>query len=478
VFTSNQLNVVERDVSVTGTGTLTLAKGTLQLGNGGTTGTINGGTSFNLATTGGTLAFKRSDDFTYSGVISGAAGLTQAGAGNLTLTGVNTYTGATTVSAGTLTLAGSATFGSGAITLTGGLLNLGGRTITNTVTVNGGSLAGGSINLSQMTISSGTVSANLTGSASYTKAGAGAVTLSGNNTYTGSTVVNAGTLTAGSNNAFSTGNLTVNAGATLGVGAGVTLANNVTLSGATTILANGGILSGVLSGTGSMTKTGTGSLTLTGNNTFTGGTVVQSGTLRVDGVLAGTVTINTGGKLGGTGRMNGGVSVQTGGSVGAGGVAPSALTLAALELRNGASLELKIVDGAGSAGVGFDRYLVTGALDLSAASLTDRVTLRLSGLPTNFNAASNLTFTFLDYGSLNLGAASNITDLFAINTDNLFDQNGNALSSGSFSLINDTASKQLSVAYTSPIPEPSTYGLSLGALGLGVAMVRRRRRQA
>ncbi|MEY4271334.1 MAG: hypothetical protein RL250_200, partial [Verrucomicrobiota bacterium] len=98
-------------------------------------------------------------------------------------------------------------------------------------------------------------------------------------------------------------------------------------------------------------------------------------------------------------------------------------------------------------------------------------------LPARFNAATNLTFTFLDYGSLNLGGANNITDLFTINADNLFDQNGQALSSGSFSLVNDAASRQLSVAYTAPIPEPSTYGLGLGALGLAIAMVRRRRAQ-
>jgi MYXO-CTERM domain-containing protein len=60
----------------------------------------------------------------------------------------------------------------------------------------------------------------------------------------------------------------------------------------------------------------------------------------------------------------------------------------------------------------------------------------------------------------------------------LFDQNGNALSSGSFSVLNDAITKQLSVVYTSPIPEPSTYGLGLGALGLAIAMVRRRRSRA
>ncbi len=97
------------DIVKTGGGTLVLAAdntysggttvsaGTLQLGNGGTSGSIVGNVTDN-----GTLAFDRSDDFTFAGVISGSGALVQSGAGTLTLTGANTYTGGTTVSAGTL----------------------------------------------------------------------------------------------------------------------------------------------------------------------------------------------------------------------------------------------------------------------------------------------------------------------------------------------------------------------------------------
>ncbi|MCX6917716.1 MAG: autotransporter-associated beta strand repeat-containing protein [Verrucomicrobia bacterium] len=96
--------VIEKDIGNTGTGALSVASGTtLQLGNVGTTGTFNGGLSFNQSA--GNLAFNRSDNINYTGVLSGTGSLTQAGTGNLTLTGANTYTGTTTVSAGTLTLA-------------------------------------------------------------------------------------------------------------------------------------------------------------------------------------------------------------------------------------------------------------------------------------------------------------------------------------------------------------------------------------
>lgn len=79
------------------TGGTTTSAGTLQLGNAGTTGSIVGNVTNN-----GTLAFNRSDDATFGGVISGTGAVAKLGANTLTLTGANTYTGATTVAAGTL----------------------------------------------------------------------------------------------------------------------------------------------------------------------------------------------------------------------------------------------------------------------------------------------------------------------------------------------------------------------------------------
>ena len=118
-------------------GGTTINAGTLQLGNGGTTGSVEGNIANNAA-----LAFNRSDDVTYGGVISGTGSLTQAGSGQLTLTGANTFTGVTTVSAGRLAVNGS--LASGVNVLGGG--NLGGTgTIGGNVTVNGGISPGNSI---------------------------------------------------------------------------------------------------------------------------------------------------------------------------------------------------------------------------------------------------------------------------------------------------------------------------------------------
>lgn len=84
------------------TGGTTITSGTLQIGDGGTSGSISGGVGNS-----GKLVFNRSDDVTYAGVVSGSGALDKAGAGTLVLTGVNTFSGATTVRAGTLQVSGN-----------------------------------------------------------------------------------------------------------------------------------------------------------------------------------------------------------------------------------------------------------------------------------------------------------------------------------------------------------------------------------
>jgi rhamnogalacturonan endolyase len=86
-------------------GGLQINSGTLQIGNGGTTGTPGSGDIANQAT----LVFHRADAVSDSGfgVISGAGTLVQRGEGVLTLTKAHTYTGATILEAGTLALTGA-----------------------------------------------------------------------------------------------------------------------------------------------------------------------------------------------------------------------------------------------------------------------------------------------------------------------------------------------------------------------------------
>ncbi|MBN1576664.1 MAG: DUF2341 domain-containing protein, partial [Chitinispirillaceae bacterium] len=111
--------------------------GSLQIGNGGNTGSISGDITNNRS-----LNFNRSDSMTYSGVISGSGAVTKNGTGTLILTGTNTYNGATTVSAGSLIVNGSTDTGS-AVTIASGAI-LGGTGICGgPVTVNGGTISPG-----------------------------------------------------------------------------------------------------------------------------------------------------------------------------------------------------------------------------------------------------------------------------------------------------------------------------------------------
>jgi outer membrane autotransporter protein len=118
-------------------GGTTIAAGTLQIGNGGTTGAVTGNIVDN-----GALIFNRSNALTFVGIVSGTGSLTKAGAGTLTLASANTYTGATQVTAGTLSLTGS---------------------VTSVVTVSGGTLAGTGTMAGLAVASGGTVSPGVGG---------------------------------------------------------------------------------------------------------------------------------------------------------------------------------------------------------------------------------------------------------------------------------------------------------------------------
>jgi len=150
-------------------GGTTITAGTLQIGNGGTAGSITGNVTDN-----GALAFDRSDSVAFAGIIAGAGGVTQIGTGTTILTGSNTYSGGTTISSGTLQIGNGGTTGS----------------ITGNVTDNGTLVFNRS---GDKKTSDGVIS----GSGNVVKLGTDTLVLTANNTYSGRTIIQDGTLVAG-----------------------------------------------------------------------------------------------------------------------------------------------------------------------------------------------------------------------------------------------------------------------------------------
>ncbi|SDY31905.1 outer membrane autotransporter barrel domain-containing protein [Variovorax sp. YR266] len=244
------------------TGTTTISAGVLQLGSGGTTGSVKGNIVDNA-----TLTVQRSNALTLSGTISGSGALVQAGTGTTILTADNTYAGGTVISAGTLQLGNGGTTGS----IVGNVLN-------NATLV---------INRSDALTLSGTIS----GTGSLVKEGAGTTTLTAANSYGGGTALKQGRLNVGNNLALGTGTLAMDDGTTLGFAAdGLNLANAVVLTGNNDPVIDTGsfsaTLSGNITGGGFITKIGSGTLTLSGSNSYTGATDVAEGTLKAG--VAGT----------------------------------------------------------------------------------------------------------------------------------------------------------------------------------------------
>jgi len=262
---------------------LSLTSGTITLG-AATTQTFSNGTG---------------DTATISGGIAGSGAFTKAGAGALALSATNTWSGATTVSAGTLTVSGG-----NAISTNSSVSVAAGATLalSNNETI--GNLSGaGAVTLGSNTLTSSitadtTFSGGISGtgglSVSQTGAATFALTLSGTNTYTGTTTaLNFGWLKLnGDASVSSSSSLRANGNSIITLQSDQTVgslfSNNAGASiqlGAFTLSAGGDntstTVSGVVSGTGSLVKQGSGTMTLAGTNTYSGTTTVSAGALSV-----------------------------------------------------------------------------------------------------------------------------------------------------------------------------------------------------
>ncbi len=242
-ITKSDLGTVILAADNTYTGITTVTGGRLQIGAGGTSGTILTDTTLS---SGATLAFDRSDSVVFGNVISGAGGLEQMGTGTLRLSGINTYTGNTDITAGSLQLGNNDPSGSIAAASN---VNIG---------ASGTLVFGWSINQS--------FDNRMSGTGNLVQAGASTLTLSANNPFSGTATINAGsTLQLGNG------------------GASGALAGNILDNGQLILNRSdaGFELDQVISGTGTLSQQGTGTSILTAANTYSGGTTVTAGTLQI-----------------------------------------------------------------------------------------------------------------------------------------------------------------------------------------------------
>ncbi|WP_165357520.1 autotransporter outer membrane beta-barrel domain-containing protein [Sphingosinicella sp. CPCC 101087] len=286
------------------------------------------------------------------------------------------------------------------------------------------------------------IGASLTGSATLVKTDLGTLVLTGSNTYSGGTVVEAGTLVGDTEalrrNFANNGTLIFDlatggtySGTVTGTGKTIKSGGGVlTLTGANATdweVANGSLVStsalftgdvdlardtsfvfdqagegayaGTITGSGAMIVRGGGAIRFEGDGSgFRGTTSVGQGqTLAVNGALGGTLDVAAGGRLQGTGKVDSG---NVAGTIAPGNSIGTLTFTGNLALASGSSYEVE-ADPAGSS----DRIIVGGA-----ATIESHVEVNV--LAVNGNYAANTSYTILT-------AAGGVTGTFATVTSNL-----------------------------------------------------------
>ncbi|MFM7206820.1 MAG: beta strand repeat-containing protein, partial [Planctomycetaceae bacterium] len=137
------------------TGTTAINTGTLQIGNGGTVGSLSP-SSVITGSAGATLALNRSDTISsgthFNSVIGGSINVAQLGTGTVTFAGANTYTGTTTVAAGALFVNGDQALATGPVIVAAGASLGGSGTIGGSVTLAGTSTLRPGVDVGTLTL--------------------------------------------------------------------------------------------------------------------------------------------------------------------------------------------------------------------------------------------------------------------------------------------------------------------------------------
>ena len=290
-----------------------------------------------------------------------------------------------------------------------GTVNLGVRTLTN---------SGGNTT---------TITGAVSGTGGIRQNGAGTLSLSGNNTYGGDTIVTNGTLVIGSNTALGTGTLSMDGG---------TLASNADAR----TLANAIVVNAVAGNT----ITGSNSMTLTGAATSggAGSTLIVDFTDTTKGLTVNPTTANS--------FAPGAVDLEGG----------SLILGASNRIADGTSLTM---DGGTLNTQGFSDTL--GAMILAANSSINFGTSNTVRLQFSSASWTGGTLTLLNWTGT-IGASNNADQILvqgAVSQDFLDRVNFQGMGVGVGAVAFDRGGGLYEIV---PVPEPSTIGGALAALGL------------
>jgi fibronectin-binding autotransporter adhesin len=434
-----------------------------------TVGALSGAGSIKNLATGKTLTVAEgANTTTFSGTLAGAGNFTLGSSssdntGTLTLSGANTYTGATTISFGNLKLGANNAVGAGALTVaSGATFNMNGFSNLVGVLTGAGSIT--NLNSAQtLTVAEGsgsnTYSGTIAGAGNFTlgnsTADTGTFILSGTNTsFGGGATVAFGNLQLNNASAAGTATIAINTAAllTLNTTANSSFSNAITFnggglvdnsSGVTNTLSNLAALSSAaaftvtnsnetlkitsaISGSFGLSKAGAGALTLANANLYTGATTLTAGSINLTNGTAlssGSVSLSTGTAL----NVSGGISVGN-----------------AVTLVGSASL-----NDIGTTGTD----TLTGAITLGATSILSASSGSTLKFTNTLSGNSDLTMS--GAGTINLqGAVSGLTSLSATVTN---------LALGS------TISSSGGQTYTSAVSltAPVTLNVSAGGVTMG-----------
>lgn len=453
------------------TGTTAINGGTLQIGNGGGTGSVGGPIVNN-----GNLILARSGTYTASsvgGAIAGTGNVQVATSNTVSFNVANTFSG--TVSAltqGVISIANLDAFQNATVAPGGNgrLVVDSGLSTTGTIAFGGFISSNGFNTGSSRALSIGAnngysehTAGTLTAAGGLIKVGTGTLSLGSIGSF-GSVSLNGGTLLLNSANAIgATGNITFGGG-TLAYSANNTTDYsarfNAVASGQQAKINTNGqnvtFASGI-SGSGGLQKLGSGTLTVSANNTFTGTTSVSGGTLLLSAAsnnIANSAVID----------------VSAGAILNVANVSGGFVLASAQTLKGNGTIEGAITIGSGATlAIGNSPGTMTfaGGLTLAAGSVSN---FEINGLTTGlYDLAQDSGIGSVAFGgTLNLVFAP---DFSTQGTVKIFDFDNY---SGSFSAVNATglasgyyASFNAFTGEVTVVPEPSTWallGLGLGAL--------------